>query len=231
MIGASLLTIVLLLAWATVCGVDLVSFPQAMLSRPIVAGSVAGWIAGDLEAGLRVGVLLELFALDVLAVGAVKYPDYGAASVGAAVASAGAPWELSIGVSAGIGLLLGAFGGWSLLVLRRLNTRAIERAGSEFRSGGFATIRRLHLSAIARDLVRSLVLGGVALTTAWLVVRYLRLDRETATALTLAAVGAGVASAIGGAVRGAGTNSPRVRWLAAGGVAGLATAAAAWTFR
>jgi len=48
-----------------VVGLDLVSVPQAMLSRPLVAGTVAGWLAGDLEAGLAVGVLLELFALDV----------------------------------------------------------------------------------------------------------------------------------------------------------------------
>nr|MBA2626511.1 PTS sugar transporter subunit IIC [Gemmatimonadales bacterium] len=77
MIGASIASIVLLLAWATICGVDLVSMPQVMLSRPLVAASVAGWIVGDLEAGLRVGALLEMFALDVLPVGAVRYPDYG----------------------------------------------------------------------------------------------------------------------------------------------------------
>jgi mannose/fructose/N-acetylgalactosamine-specific phosphotransferase system component IIC len=58
--------VALLVLWGAVVGLDLVSVPQAMLSRPLVAGTVAGWLAGDLEAGLRVGVLLELFALDVL---------------------------------------------------------------------------------------------------------------------------------------------------------------------
>ena len=52
--------IVTLLVWGTIVGVDLVSFPQAMLNRPIVAASVAGFLVGDLEAGLRVGMLLEV---------------------------------------------------------------------------------------------------------------------------------------------------------------------------
>ena len=77
-----------LFVWGIVVALDLVSGPQALLSRPLVAGTVAGLIAGDLEAGLRVGMLLELFALDVLPVGASRYPDYGPATV-AAVAVAG----------------------------------------------------------------------------------------------------------------------------------------------
>ena len=59
----------LLVIWGMLVGLDLVSVPQAMIARPVVAGAVAGWLAGDVEAGLRVGVLFELFALDVLPVG------------------------------------------------------------------------------------------------------------------------------------------------------------------
>ncbi|HEU4525265.1 MAG TPA: PTS sugar transporter subunit IIC, partial [Gemmatimonadales bacterium] len=54
---------ILLVLWGTIVGLDLVSVPQAMLARPVVTGAVAGWLAGDVEAGLRVGVLFELFAL------------------------------------------------------------------------------------------------------------------------------------------------------------------------
>jgi PTS system mannose-specific IIC component len=71
----------LLVGWGTLVALDLVSVPQAMIARPIVAGAVAGWMCGDLDAGLRVGLLFELFALDVLPVGAVRYPDYGPATV------------------------------------------------------------------------------------------------------------------------------------------------------
>jgi PTS system mannose-specific IIC component len=125
--GAESITILLLLAWGTVAGVDLVSLPQAMLSRPLVAAAVAGALLGDVGAGLRVGAVLELFALDVLPVGAVRYPDYGAAAVGATAVAAGSPWELGLGVAVGIGLLVSAVGGWSLLALRRLTAEAVGR--------------------------------------------------------------------------------------------------------
>ncbi|MDQ3136008.1 MAG: PTS sugar transporter subunit IIC, partial [Gemmatimonadota bacterium] len=114
-------TVVLLLLWGTVVGLDLVSVPQAMLSRPLVAGTVAGWLAGDVQAGLRVGTVLELFALDVLPIGAVRYPDYGPATVVAAAVAAGAPWELGLGLSVGVGLVLAVLGGWSLQLVRRWN--------------------------------------------------------------------------------------------------------------
>ena len=57
-------------------GLDLVSVPQAMTSRPLVA---ARWRArlGDPAAGLRLGAVLELFALETLPVGAARYPDWG----------------------------------------------------------------------------------------------------------------------------------------------------------
>ena len=48
-------------------------------------------LAGDVEVGLRVGVLLELFALDALPIGAVRYPYYGPATVVGAALAAGAP--------------------------------------------------------------------------------------------------------------------------------------------
>src|SRR5215217_8427094 len=108
-----------LLLWGTLVGLDLVSVPQAMISRPVVAGAVAGALAGDVEAGFRIGVLFELFALDVLPVGAVRYPDYGPATIGAVALSAGTPWELGLGVGTAFGLVLAVIGGWSLQVVRR----------------------------------------------------------------------------------------------------------------
>jgi len=96
------INLALLVLWGTLVALDLVSVPQAMLSRPLVAGTVAGWILGDVEAGLRVGVVLELFALDVLPIGAVRYPDYGPATVVGVALAAGAPWEFGLGVSVGV---------------------------------------------------------------------------------------------------------------------------------
>ena len=46
-----------LLLWGTLVGLDLVSVPQIMIARPLVAGAGAGLILGDLPTGLRLGVL------------------------------------------------------------------------------------------------------------------------------------------------------------------------------
>lgn len=61
-----------LLLWGTAVALDLVSVPQVMITRPLVAGTVAGVILGDPAAGAAVGAILELFALDLLPVGAAR---------------------------------------------------------------------------------------------------------------------------------------------------------------
>ena len=79
-------TLALLLLWGTVVGLDLVSVPQMMIARPLVAGTVAGLLVGDPETGLRLGVVFELFQFDILPVGAARYPEYGPPTVAAVAA-------------------------------------------------------------------------------------------------------------------------------------------------
>jgi PTS system mannose-specific IIC component len=213
----------LLLVWGTIVGLDLVSLPQLLLSRPIVVGAVAGAIVGDVEAGLRVGLLLELFALDVLAVGAVRYPDYGPATVGAVALAAGAPWELVLGVAAGLALVVGAIGGWSHQWVRHANARALQDRVDALAVGDAATVRALQRGGIARDAGRSLLLTAAALLAALLLRGHASPDRTTALLLTLAAVGAGLAAGANGALRSAGRGA-RLGWLAVGVGAGTALA-------
>jgi PTS system mannose-specific IIC component len=217
------LTAVLLAVWGTLVALDLVSVPQAMLSRPLVAGTVAGWIVGDVEAGLRVGVVLELFALDVLPIGAVRYPDYGPATVVGVALAAGAPWELGLGLSVGLGLILASLGGWSLQVVRRWNARAIQRHAAALAAGESNAIRWLQYAGLARDGARGALLTVLGLAAAWALARWLPISRETAVGLTLVAVGSGLAAAANGAVRSAGRGA-RLRWLAAGALAGTLVA-------
>ena len=209
----------LLVVWGTIVGLDLVSGPQAMLSRPLVAGTVAGWLAGDVEAGLRVGAVLELFALDVLPIGAVRYPDYGPATVVATALAAGAPWELGLGLSIGVGLVLAVLGGWGLQLVRRWNARAIQRRAAALAAGESGAIRLLQYGGLLRDAARGALLTGLGLAAAAGLARWVSLDRQTAVGLTLVAVGSGLAAAAGGAVRSAGRGA-RLTWLAAGAAVG-----------
>ena len=217
------LVLLAMVAWGTLVGLDLVSVPQSMIARPFVAGGVAGLLLGDPMAGLRAGVLLELFALDVLPVGAARYPDYGPATLASAALLAGSPWELSLGLAGTVGLLVSVLGGWSLQRLRRLNAEAVQRHAAALAAGESVAIRRLQYGGIARDAVRSALLTAAGLVAAWVAQRWLVLDRRTAVALTLVVVGAALAAALGGALRSAG-RSRRRRWLAAGLVLGLALA-------
>jgi mannose/fructose/N-acetylgalactosamine-specific phosphotransferase system component IIC len=212
-----------LLLWGTLVALDLVSVPQAMISRPLVAGTVAGALAGDVEAGLRIGVLFELFALDVLPVGAVRYPDFGPATVGAVALGVGTPWQLGLGVSVALGLVLAVLGGWSLQVVRRWNARAIQRRAAALAAGESSAIRWLQYGALARDALRGLIVTLTGLVLASTIAESVRLDRQSAVAFTLVAIGSGLAAAISGAVRGSGRGT-RLKWLLAGLAGGIVLA-------
>ncbi|MBL8977837.1 MAG: PTS sugar transporter subunit IIC [Gemmatimonadetes bacterium] len=212
-----------LLGWGTLVGVDLVSFPQALLSRPLIAGAGAGLVLGEPEAGFKIGLVLELFALDVLPVGAARYPDYGAGVVGAVVLASGAEPTFVLGIATLYALLFATLGGWSLQWLRRVNGRTLESAAAGLAAGDAATIRSVQYRGVAGDLVRSALLTALAVGVAfWLRPRLPLTERmELVSAV---AVGTAVAAAASGAIRSAGREA-RLRWLAAGAGLGLLMAA------
>src|SRR5919107_1695502 len=118
-----LLPLVLL---AAVIGLDVVSFPQAMVSRPIVAATIAGSFFGAPIAGLVCGAALECLALEALPFGASRYPEWGSAAVVAGgVAAQGAhPTSLppagAFAVAVSVGIATAWLGGWSMVQHRKL---------------------------------------------------------------------------------------------------------------
>ena len=95
---------VLLALFGGVVAVDGVSAGQLMVSRPIVAGAIAGLLAGDAATGLQVGVLLELFLLVAVPAGGGRMPEWGVAAVVAVAAATASPGAggLALGVAAGL---------------------------------------------------------------------------------------------------------------------------------
>ena len=209
-----------LAAWATIAGLDLASVLQGLLNRPLVAGGIAGVIISDPAAGLIIGGALELFALDVLPVGSARYPDYGAAAVAAVAYGAWQPWAAALGPSVMLGLLLGQFGGWSAVVHRRANARALARVSSALDRGDPGVAPRLHLIGLSNDMVRSAGLAVAGLGAVAVLLRLPRLDPATGHVLTVVAVTGGLVATIGGALRRAGTLR-RMLWVGAGLVLGL----------
>jgi len=212
-----------LLAWGTLVGLDLVSVPQMMIARPLVAATVAGLLAGDPVMGVMLGLLFELFQYDILPFGAVRYPEYGPASVAAVSAAAlmqGAP---GLGLGALIGLVTSLVGGLSMHALRRINGRVVHRATLRLETGDPRVLVRLHSAALARDALRAALVTAFGLLLAALGrnVLALVLPLSGATALAAAAAAAALAAGASGILRTVGVG-PNLRWFALGLVGGAA---------
>lgn len=163
----SLLDLLPFAVLAGVFGMDVVSFPQAMLSRPIVAATVSGAFAGSAAAGLLLGVAVELFAIEMLAVGASRYPEWGSASVvgGGIFAALGIthPGPASLAAAVAATLFVAWVGGWSMYGLRRLNGRIARRRLPALERGDGDSLVRLQLIGLTADFVRAALLAGAGL--------------------------------------------------------------------
>jgi mannose/fructose/N-acetylgalactosamine-specific phosphotransferase system component IIC len=148
-------------------GLDVVSFPQAMISRPIVAATLAGAFIGHPSAGLLIGVVLEMIALDTLPFGASRYPEWGSAGVvGGALFAAqppGMPGALPASLLAA--LLTASISGWSMVLLRRVIASRLERTRDRIEEGSRGALLSLHLSGMSMDLLR----GGLVTMIAMLI--------------------------------------------------------------
>ena len=163
---------------AGVMGLDVVSFPQAMISRPIVAATVAGVLLGAPIAGLVCGASLECLALESLPVGASRYPEWGSASVVAgAVAAHGVqgsdmPHAGALVVSVGVGIATAWLGGLTMIKLRQLIAAFARPRLSQLAAGNRNTVVGLQVFGMTADLVRGVLIGALtyapaALLAAW----------------------------------------------------------------
>jgi mannose/fructose/N-acetylgalactosamine-specific phosphotransferase system component IIC len=145
-------------------GLDVVCFPQMMVSRPIVAATVAGAFVGDATTGVLVGGTLELIALATLPFGASRYPEWGSSAVvGGAIAAAlqtGRVGALTIGVLAA--LATAWVSGWSLVKLRQWNAWLARRKRPALEAGARGTVIGLQLAGLTGDVVRAALLTAIA---------------------------------------------------------------------
>jgi len=221
-------TLLGVLAVGTVAGLDLVSVPQMMLARPLVAGFLGGAVAGRPLAGLGVGALLELFAFETLPIGAARYPDWGpaAAAAGALGARHGAAWDpvWLAGVTV-VALVAAWLGGLTMHVVRRLNGAQLRRREADLVAGDPRALRALQAGGVLRDAVRAAVLTAFTYFAGGQVARQVRIAWHAPRALAdVAVVGTALGVALWSAFRLYGRGAPR-RWLAAGAVAGVAVVA------
>jgi mannose/fructose/N-acetylgalactosamine-specific phosphotransferase system component IIC len=134
-----------------------------MLSRPLVAGVLTGWVAGDPALGLLMGGILEFYFISVFPVGGAQFPEGGPPTLVAVVTAAALPGPGGIAVGALMGFLWSRLGAGSTRLLRKINGRLVPDPSLGRVSTG--RIVGSHLGGLALDFARgsTLSLAGVAL--------------------------------------------------------------------
>ncbi len=179
-----------------VIGLDVVSFPQAMFSRPIVAATLAGAMAGHPVAGLIAGATLELVAFEMLPVGASRYPEWGSAAVVGGALFADRPSELAGALTLSVlaAVTTAWVGGWSMHELRRLNAWWSHRLSDGVARGDREAVVGLQLRGLTADLARGGMLTFVGLAV-WHPIINVALGRWGTAAGPSRAIIAGIAGA------------------------------------
>jgi mannose/fructose/N-acetylgalactosamine-specific phosphotransferase system component IIC len=203
-----------------VLGLDVVSFPQAMISRPLVAATLAAMLLGDPVRGLLVGATLEMFALETLPFGASRYPEWGSAAVVGgglfAMHDSASPGALTVAVLAA--LTSAWIGSWSMVQVRKLNAQLAQQRHDAVAAGSKRVVEGLQVFGLTADLVR----GG--LLTAALLALFVPIQSRVLGAWATdprvsRAVVVGIAASVaGGAVWKVVHAAPGARWLLLGGI-------------
>lgn len=204
-----------------ILGLDVVSFPQAMISRPLVAATLAGALIGHSASGLLVGAVLELIALETLPFGASRYPEWGSASVVAGAIFATHPdhpaGSMSLSVLAALATTW--IGGWTMVKLRQRNAVWASRRRPALEAGARGTVVGLQIAGLTADFVRGgllTIVGYAALAPlATMCIAIWSTDARLSRALVVglsASVAAAAAWKIFHATSGA-------RWMFVGGLA------------
>jgi len=183
-----------------------VSFPQAMVSRPIVAATLGGAFMGDAVAGLVVGAALECLALESLPVGASRYPEWGSASIVAgAVATRGAadgalPTPAAFAVAVLVGIAAAWFAGWAVVKQRQRIAAFARPRLPRLAAGDRGTVVAIQLAGMAIDLARGTAIGLLFGLPAWALVGWVEprwsLPEPVARAAVVTAVAAVAAAAV-----------------------------------
>ena len=190
-----------------VLGLDVVSFPQAMISRPLAAATITGILIGQPASGLLIGATLELIALETLPFGASRYPEWGSASVVGGAIFASNPSHPAGAMTCAIVAALATtwVGGWTMVKLRQANAV-------------WAGQRREALEAGSRGAVLTAVAYSLLAPLADFCIRTWTMDARVSRAIAVATA----ASVAGGAAWKLFHSTAGARWFFIGGlVAGL----------
>jgi mannose PTS system EIIC component len=144
---------------------DGTSVGQVMVSRPLVAGVLAGWVLGDPSLGLLIGGILEIYFISVFPVGGSEFPEGGPPALVAVATGAAVPEAAGMAAGIAMGVLMGfvwsRIGSGSVQALRHLNGRFVPDPSRQEVTR--SRIVRAHLAGIGLDFGRGFMLSAVGL--------------------------------------------------------------------
>ncbi|MDX1646018.1 MAG: PTS sugar transporter subunit IIC [Longimicrobiales bacterium] len=144
-------------------GLDGTAVGQFMVSRPLVAGALAGVVAGDLAQGALIGMILELYLLVSVPSGGARFPEASTATVVAVACAAPFQGAGAVPLAVAAGLVWGQVGGATVDMQRRWNGERVPRPGAS--DDLVRRVPRAHLLAIAADFLRGSAVTGVGIIT------------------------------------------------------------------
>ena len=143
---------VLLVLLGGLLALDGTSVGQFMVSRPLVAGTLAGWAVGEPGLGLAVGGVLEFYFIPVFPVGGADFPEGGPPTVVGVAGAALLPGVEGLALGVMLGLVWSRLSALSIHFLRKANDHLVPDP-----SRGLVSIRRVvwgHLTGVGLDFVR-----------------------------------------------------------------------------
>ena len=153
--------LLLLTLFGGLLALDGTSMGQFMISRPLVAGVLTGWIVGDPLTGLLIGGILEIYLISTFPVGGAEFPEGGPPSLVAVATGAAVSGPAGVAFGALLGFLMSRLGGLSVRALRRVNGHLVPDP-----SRREVTPHRIvwaHLGGLSLDFLRGCTLSFVGL--------------------------------------------------------------------
>jgi PTS system mannose-specific IIC component len=152
---------------AVLAGLDRTAAFQVMISRPIVAAPLTGWLLGAPLVGLQVGVLVELLWLGRLPIGAAIPPDdtqvavastFLAISLGPLLHLSGLPFTVLCTL---IAMPLGTIGQVFDRLARHWNGKLLKMTAVSLERGEVEGVERYHLWGLGHFALASLAAFSV----------------------------------------------------------------------
>lgn len=141
---------------------------QSLISQPLFLCTILGWILGDVQLGLQIGIYLQILWLSIMPVGAAVVPEGNTASFITTVLvfryEQSSQHFHSVFIFAVLfSLLAGYVGGRLVVLFRKVNVRLLHKTHSGLAKGNCNILSIINLEAIIIHFILMFLLITISL--------------------------------------------------------------------